>query len=206
MGTDWKDYVVTMFDLDAIKEQAPDGSGSVIMQCLYDLIKREMAGNGFDTVEKAYVWNDSVLLMASLDANESKYERILHDADKLKRKIDSIDKSFAVAVKGQPFPVPANEGATQNSRFVFIKASSYAFANCFEIPKHFKRYRRVRDWYVDGRIVKHIATPPSHIDTAMVRLLPNQEKRRVYAYDGYLWDQDSASIRAQCKAAAEGNS
>ena len=157
------------------------------MRNLHDLVENAMAQGEFCSVTRAYAWNDSVLLLAYVDIDGSDYERVLRDADQLKRKIDAVENSFAAAVKGQAFPPPTNANATRDSRFVFIEPSSYAFANCLRIPKHFKQHSRLHDWYIDGRIVEHIDTLPDRVDDAMVNLLPAGKERLVYAYDGYLW-------------------
>ena len=219
MGEGWTDCIVTFFDLAGVKKYAPSGTGSKLMQCLHDVVGRKMTEDGFETVAKAYVWNDSVLLLAHVDANGNRHERILRDADTLKREIDrEIDilkreirigkaaKSFAVAVKGLAIPPPVNPDAKRDPRFVYIEASSYAMANCFDIPKYFEEHAGIHDWYVDGRIVERAPSLRKEVVNRMVSLLPEREERPVYAYDGYLWDSASVSMRAECKDVAERDS
>jgi hypothetical protein len=108
-------------------------------------------------------------------------------ADAFKRKIDStIQKSFAVAVKGQTFPLLTN-AVTRTATVTVIEASSWAFANCFEIERKLRKFKK--DWYVDNRIAEHLnITQPSQKQS--LRLFPRNEPRTIHLYEGYLWNGD----------------
>lgn len=199
MGTDLTDCVVTVLDLVGVKNRAPDkGAGSATMRKLHRVVKAAMESDAFCSVRRAYTWNDSVLLLAYLGGDKEYCKRILCDANEFKRKIDDeVGESFAVAVMGQSFPTPTHTSATQASgtqerRFVYIESSSYAMANCLEIPGYFKKHKCVHDWYVDSRIVKKIDTLPEPSEEAKINLLPAQKERIIYAYDGYLWTDSSS--------------
>jgi len=91
-------------------------------------------------------------------------------------------------VKGQAFPPPPKYA---QDNFVFLQASSYAFANCFTIEKELgKKYQK--PWYVDCWIADHIKTPKRPMKEK-VKLMPYSRKRYVYIYDGYLWNNSEDS-------------
>lgn len=130
-----------------------------------------------------YVWNDAVLLLAYID-NKSDFNAILREADNLQRKLDEKFKpSYAIAVKGQAFPVQVD----REKRVTIIEASSYAMANCFRIEEKARREKWQKQWYVDSRIGRRIATtkPPQKEE---VKLLPGNKVRTIYLYDGHLWN------------------
>ena len=55
MGTDWKDCITIVFDLDGIKDRAPTGQGSRIMQDLHTVVAQAMDNKSrFPSVDRAY--------------------------------------------------------------------------------------------------------------------------------------------------------
>jgi len=180
----WNDCIVVLMDLIGVKRRALDGDSgaSALMRSFHGLVRREMA-RGLDALDHAYLWNDSVLLLAYVDDRSEAYKKAIHAADNLKRKVDATAPSYAVAVKGRTFPSSAGLDGT---RVTVIKASSYAMANCFAIESEAKSKRLRKAWYIDMRIARKVreALAPEWI---MVPLLPGGKHRRVYVHGGYLW-------------------
>jgi hypothetical protein len=183
----WSDCIVVLIDLIGIKKRALEGDSgaSASMRSFHNLVQREVCSD-LRTLDHAYLWNDSVLLFAYVNDRSGMYERAIHAADSLKRKIDLINPSYAIAVKGRAFPFHTGTGCT---KVTVIKASSYAMANCFEIEAEAKR-RKLHNkfWYIDVRIARKVyaAKAPDWID---VTLLPKGHRRRVYVHRGYLWNE-----------------
>ena len=193
MGSGLSDCVLALFDLVGIKKLAPDGDGSKQMRRLHGVVMDATASNGFDCLARAYTWNDSVLLLAHVN-NRNGYERILRDVSRFKRAlIDQVSESYCAVVKGKSFPSPQGPRALQNGRFVFIEASSYAMANCMDIPGRFKNNRH--QWYLDERVSRELdgllARPAYQL---RVPFLPSRKERYVYAYDS-LWLDDQRGVR-----------
>ena len=188
MGSGFQDCVVAVFDLVGIKGLAPDGDGSKQMRQLHDVVMHATAGNRFACIARAYTWNDSVLLLAYVDDHQHGYSCAMRDFYSLKGRIDEVAESYGVVVKGRSFPSPQGSTTSQNGRFVFIEASSYAMANCMDIPRHFKNDRH--QWYLDERVSRELrgllAQPASR---SKIPLLPTNEVRYVYSYDD-LWLDD----------------
>ena len=203
-----RECIVTVMDLPDIREltnnQVQKGQSPATK---FMLAMHRFASNKLVTLlqehDNAYVWTDSILLLAYLDNPQNTYERVIKEADRIKAELDkSLAKkgysrrSFAVAVKGQTFP---NSFEVQ-PRVVFVQASGYAMANCFEIPKLFrfpardatdsKTHKVSYEWYLDSRIYrkvensKGISQPQAERE---IQLLPKRRKRWVHAYAGYLW-------------------
>ena len=98
MGLDWRDCIFTFIDLPGVKKLAPsDGAGSKLMRQLHRLAAKEVPR--LATVAQAYVWNDSVLLLSFVDKRASSVVAAMKDADRFKRQVDNLKKSYAVAVK-----------------------------------------------------------------------------------------------------------
>lgn len=199
----WRDCIVVLMDLIGVKKRALEGdsAASVLMRSFHKLVRREMAGD-LGALDHAYVWNDSVLLLAYVDGRREAYEKAIHAADNLKRKVDVTAPSYAIAVKGRAFPSNAGPDGT---RVTVIKASSYAMANCFKIEAEAKRKRLHKAWYIDVRIARKVraAKAPEWI---AVRLLPLGKRRRVYVHGGYLWGGSNLSMNPtavpRCSASA----
>jgi len=112
----------------------------------------------------------------------------MHDADNLKKRIDKVRKSYAIAVKGQAFPsTPSHAINGTSPRVTVIEASSWAMANCFKIEKLARRWRK--SWYIDERIAKKIQTNQV-CQKHKVKMYPDGQQRSVHAYKNYLWSDD----------------
>lgn len=183
MGDDWKNNIVTYIDLIGIKELIEQGNSvaSLKMQefhkTIFNFTKNEMKYH-----ENAYIWNDSVVLLAYIDDQYLQVKDVMQAADNIKKKIDQICNSYAISVKGKSFPEPSTN---EQPKFVFLKATSYAFANCFKIEDELgEKYKK--PWYVDGRISKKIQSQQT-FQIEKVSMRPNGKKRNIFLYDGYLW-------------------
>jgi len=182
VGEEWRDCMVTLYDLVGVKKLAPEsGAGSALMRRLHGTVAEALTDD-LPTVHRAYCWNDSVLLLSYLGAGKGAPADVLRDADRLKKRIDHIANSYAVAVRGQAFPPPP--GAPPPPRVNILEASSYAMANCLVIEKELKHLKKA--WYIDGRLARHIRTS-QRASRHSVALLPSGKSRSVYVYDGYLW-------------------
>jgi len=101
----WRDCIVVLMDLIATKKRAQEGNraASASMRSFHQLVRREMTA-GLCALDHAYVWNDSVLLLAYVDDRPRAYEAAIHAADDLKRRVDATARCYAIAVKGRAFP------------------------------------------------------------------------------------------------------
>lgn len=184
----WADCIVSFFDLIGIRKKIRPGDtqASKLMQNLQLVVRKSM----FDAMpshDKAYVWNDSALFLAFPSFN-SDYEKIMRELNAIKPKLDDICQCYAICVKGQAMPESVCQYDTrevEEPRFVFLKASSYALANCFEIEKELKKLKM--DWYVDRRIVDKIPNFPKG-DRYDVMMLPTNRKRGIYVLKGKIWE------------------
>ena len=192
MGSGFQDCIVAVFDLVGIKKLAPDGTGGKQMRRLHDVVLHA-AGDGFDCITRAYTWNDSVLLLAYVNNHQDGYACVLREFSRLKSRIDQVSESYGVVVKGKSLPSPQCPSTSQDDRFVFIEASSYAMANCMDIPGRFKNNHH--EWYLDERVsqklVGLLARPASQLK---VPLLPTGEERYIYAYDKLWLDDDQGGV------------
>lgn len=181
----WRDCLVVLMDLIGVKKRAIEGDtgASALMRSFHELVHQEMVG-GLRSLDHAYIWNDSVLLFAYVKKTSLAYERILRAADELKRKVDTVAPSYAIAVKGRAFPSHAN---SDPRRVTVIKASSYAMANCFEIEVEAKKKELRSAWYVDVRIARHVPAARA-AEWVAVPLLPRGKRRRVYRHAGSMWN------------------
>jgi len=181
----WRDCIVVLMDLIGVKNRALEGdsAASELMRSFHRLVRREMASDRLGALAHAYVWNDSVLLLAYVDGRPDAYEKAIRDADTLKRQIDAMAPSYAVAVKGRAFPSAAD---STGARITVIEASSYAMANCFEIEATAKCKKLRKAWYIDTRIASKVAAARAQ-EWFNVSLLPSGRCRRVYIHDGPLW-------------------
>lgn len=156
-------------------------------QTVYNETINEMA-----THEHSYTWNDSVLLSAYTDDAYTNITKIMKEADNLKKKVDRIQKCYAISVKGMSFSEPCYysghlfEGSNiEQPKFVYLKASSYAFTNCYDIERILGKKHK-KSWYVDERIVKELQIAKASVIDEFT-MLPGKEKRNIHMYDSYLW-------------------
>lgn len=160
-----------------------------IMQCFHQTVYGQV-NEIMKKHEHAYTWNDSVLLVAYIDENYSGLLDIMKELDNLKKRIDEKSKCYAISVKGMTFSEPLCWGGHQfvgqidQPKFVFLKASSYAFSNCFEIEK--KLGQRKKSWYIDERIASRFDLKKKY-EVESISMLPSGTDRNVYLLDGYLW-------------------
>jgi hypothetical protein len=203
----WRECIVTLIDVVGVKKLAkrPDTRASDLMRAIHHLVLDEMT-NGLPAHSTAYVWNDSVLLLAYLNSSAGAAEVILREADALKRQLDALARgshaqiSYAISVQGQVFPDPGGleprgVPTEKEVRTVVIKASSYAMANCFLIEEHLGKNSR-KPWYLDSRLAIGLKTDRGPILKQKLKLLPGGKERNVYAYAGYLWGSNGILPRA----------
>jgi hypothetical protein len=181
------DCILVLMDLIGIKKRALEGDAkaSAVMRSFHELVEEEMITE-LSALDHAYVWNDSVLLLAYVNEESQRYQDAMRAADALKRKVDSISRSYAIAVKGRAFRTKTTD---RNQRVTVIRASSYAMANCFEIEAQARAKKLRNAWYVDVRIAREV--PETKATTWIsVIMLPGGKRRRVYVHNGYLWKAD----------------
>jgi len=157
--------------------------------------------------EEVCFWNDSVLLVGCVDASAEKHERIMREVCVIKKAVDKVKRSYAICVKGQPFPPPYGESniVTGKPRCIYLHASSLAFSNCFMIEEEVKKMKWKKDWYIDNRIIKKINThQPDR--THVLHLWPRERKCTLHMYIGTFWaskgddgnaQQDKYSVRGE---------
>lgn len=192
----WKNSIVSYIDLIGIQEMADQGGSAATdaMRKMHSLVEGIM-NNEMKNHDHCYLWNDSVLLLSYLDSpyrpNISENE-ILEEVDSLKKKIDSICQSYAIAVMGRIFPEefppqPAvfNGQIGEQPRTIKLKASSYAMGNCFKIEAQLGSELK-KPWYIDSRIASKLDTKQD-CEKHPVRMLPKREERDIHVYEGYLW-------------------
>ena len=190
--SNWPDCVVSYFDLIGIRKMitAANSKASDLMRNFHVLVYKSI-NTDMPAHHNVYAWNDSAMFLAFLQ-NDGDYEIVMRELNALKPIVDSICPSYAICVKGQAIPEPACGYGTEANgqpRFVFLKTSSYAFANCFEVEKELSRRKRLRmDWYVDSRIARKIPTFPK-CDRHAVAMLPSGRKRSVHVLKGSIWEQ-----------------
>ncbi len=183
----WKDCVVSLIDFIGVKKMAEGRKkrASRIMRKMHAEAVAQMHG-GLPLHAHAYIWNDSILLLAFLD-QVHRPEPIMREVDGLKRKLAHLGKSYAISIKGQVFPdLAASISNECSGRATVIKASSFAMANCFRVEECIAK-KRMKPWYVDSRLALKIRTSQA-CTTVPVKLLPGPKTREVYVYDGYLWE------------------
>jgi len=180
--SDWRDCIVILIDLIGVKRLASKGNSraSDLMRCFHEAVRQEMR-TGLTSLDHAYVWNDAVLLLAYADDRSGALQESLRDAARLKRRVDIVAQSYAIAVKGQVFPRPSRH-IDHDTRVTVIRASSYAMANCFEIEAEVKRKKLRKAWYVDERIVNELHMNAE--ESITVELLPSSKGRKIYMYSG----------------------
>lgn len=180
MGSEWRDCVVSLMDLVGVRAQAKEAKASTQMRKLHRALLEAVGARKY-SFARAYAYNDAVLLLSYVEDKES-LQTVMREVDELKKSLDKIGKSYAIAVKGQAFP--AIRKTPVDERIVIIETSSWAMANCFEIEKQLRRLRK--SWYVDERIAKHLSTDASS-QTHQLAMYPTGRRRGVYVYSGYLW-------------------
>lgn len=191
MKEEWKKCILSYIDIIGVKALAKDSRGSSIMRslqcCVTDGFEKHLLRH-----DHAYVWNDSVLVIAFLKNEPGEKMRLLREVNDFKRHLDkTLDmRSFAVVVEGRIFPAneylpgPELNGA-DSSKVTVLKTSSWAMANCFEIERELRRLKLKKNWYIDSRVTKGLRRPSR--EDMQVTLLPANRKRALSMYDDYLW-------------------
>jgi hypothetical protein len=180
---------VSYFDLIDIRNMITAGNSkaSDLMRQFHVLVYKSI-NIDMPTHRHAYAWNDSAMFLA-LPKNDGDYETIMRELNTVKPKLDDICHSYAICVKGQAMPEPVcgyGAEADGQSRFVFLRTSSYAFTNCFEVEEQLKSLEM--DWYVDSRIARKIPSFPKS-DRHAVPMWPSRRKRNVHVLKGSIWRQ-----------------
>lgn len=191
----WKDCVVSLIDLVGVKKMAwgRKGQASGAMQSMHAEVVAAMNA-GLQLHSHAYVWNDSVLLLAFLDESH-RPEPILREVEGLKRRLEHLGKNYAIAIQGQVFPdLALNAPSKRPARTTVIRASSFAMANCFHVEECIGRRLR-KPWYVDSRLAGKILTTQTFVKKS-IDLLPGPNTREIFVYDGYLW-RDGPNQKSQ---------
>ncbi len=148
-------YCPAYLHLVNAKHGASTGQASKRMQQFHCLVVRELKDRSLQSIVHTYTWNDSALVVSKVDKSPGSFGQALRDLHGFKKAIDNLldtlCPSFAIAVKGQTFPL--NEPSA-NLRATILQTSSWAMANCFEIEKVLRREQA--SWYVDTRIVRKV--------------------------------------------------
>lgn len=186
MGKVWHDCIIVLIDLVGARERADCGLASNQMRALHRTIVREIETGNYSFVH-AYAYNDSVLTMSFVDKTSESFAKAMRDADALKKQVDRIQTSYAIAVKGRAFP--SELGSSKHAPVTVIEASSWAMANCFEIEKELRRLRK--SWYLDSRIAKRLQLSQLS-QKHRVKMYPSGSERAVHVFNGYLWANDDA--------------
>jgi hypothetical protein len=192
MDEEWKKCILSYIDIIDVKKHAKNGNGSSIMRNLHSKTTEGFRQH-LSNHDHAYVWNDSVLIVAYLKDQRGEKMKLLREVNDFKRYLDTalVMPSFAVVVEGMTFPSTGSSPGSgvddaNSSKVTVLKASSWAMANCFEIERELGGL--MKDWYIDSRVTKGFTKRlrrPSRIE--QVRLLPANRKRAVLMYDDYLW-------------------
>ena len=175
--TGWPPCIVTMFDMVGTKSKSKNGVASSLMRKMHGFAIRAI-NNDLPYHDHGYVWNDSVLLL-SHKTTASDRQHVIQELIDFKSNMEKFcgQKFYAICVKGKTFP---NHNIEKNGRAIFLRTSSWAMANCFEIEKCFNKKHKM-DWYLDSWITNGIVlNNPDAIDH--VRLLPNNEERAIHLY------------------------
>lgn len=189
---DWKHCIVSYIDLIDVKKEldAQKHRGISMMkqlhQIVYEQVNSSMAHHAY-----AYSWNDSVILLAYLNGQPKPFEPIMREVNELKQRINDFCRCYSIDVKGMAIPEPIQfhnqvipGSIVDQSRHVYIKASSMALANCFTIEAELGKYKK--SWYVDSWIAEEIDIDQRPL-IRRITMLPTRRPRRVFMYDRNLW-------------------
>lgn len=191
--SDWRDCIVSYFDLAGIGEKISAGNSeaSDLMQRMHQVVLRKVS-TGMPMHAHVYAWNDSALFLAFLKS-DTDYEGVMRELNSVKEELDAVCPCYGICVKGQSMPEPqpvlehAFAGTARQPRFIFLRTSSYAFANCFTIEKELGKEKKLQmDWYVDSRISDKIPSFPK-CESHAVKMLPGNKERSVRVLKGRIW-------------------
>jgi hypothetical protein len=182
-----QDCIVSLIDLDhTMTRQSP----SKLMRKLHQRVS-DFAHN-LAWHDEVCFWQDSVLLLASVNSTKDSYKRAMNDVKSMKDTVNELRACHAVSVKGRSFR-PPNLPCHNKPRTIYLSASSFAFTNCSTIEKELKDWEA--DWYIDSRIVKKINARRGDFTPRQITLLPARTKpRNIHGYIGsfFLPDQGAA--------------
>jgi len=184
---EWQHSIVSYLDLVDIKDLIKKGNSiaSSEMRDFHQFIQKK-ALEKLPLHKNIYVWNDSILFLSFTGEGYSLYEPIMKELDTFKAVIDKRWRCYAISVKGKTFPPPSNQ-ETAGDKFVYLRASSFAFANCFAIEAEGKKIKGKKpSWYVDIRIVKHIKTS-TQFKRKLITMQPTERPRTIFMYYDHLW-------------------
>ena len=180
--------IVSYIDIIGIKEKLlEEKSDSIsIMKNVHQIVYG-LSSTGMDNHDHVYSWNDSILLLATIKNDRDNRKNIINEIIQIRQRIAQISPCYIICVKGMTIPGPLrftgdvySGQLTDQPRHIYIKASSMAFANCFEIEKKCKKHKK--NWYIDERIIKGLNLKSSTL-TCQVAMLPSNKKRKIYMYD-----------------------
>jgi hypothetical protein len=177
----FQDCIVSLLDLNDFRKSLTKKSKQAVrtMRMFHKLVdERASTMNAHDEV---CFWQDSVLLLASVNPSQRSYERVMNDVLTLKKAIDSIHSCHAICVKGQSFPDLRQNINNARPRIIYLSASSLAFTNCFDVEHHLKAFKA--DWYIDSRITAKIKTRLADY-TRKISLLPRSTERDIHVFHG----------------------
>ena len=187
----WKDCIVSLIDVIGMRTiiAKGDSEGSLAMRRFWEIVEADVTHH-MSAHQHAYCANDSVWLLADVSEGAEAYAAALREVATLKEAIDTFHRSYAICVKGQPFPPPLPIPNTSRTRgnqpeFVYLRISSYAWANCHEIEKIFQKYEnksRRADWYIDERIAQKIPALPKPHGQHKITMLPEGNEREIYLF------------------------
>lgn len=106
MGLTWRDCIVTMIDLVGTKDKARGGRGSALMHNLHGLVIRSKPD--LPSVQKAYTWNDSVLLLSFVTASVASYAAAMSDAHLMKHRVDKLESASRWPLRAKLFLLRQN--------------------------------------------------------------------------------------------------
>jgi len=178
----YRDCILSFLDLDDIKKilRRKSSAGIRILRDFHKLVAArapKLAAH-----DEICFWQDSVLLVAYVDATTDAYTGVMSEVKVLKEAIDTILPSHAVCVKGRTFPYKDIQSSQTRPRVIYLSASSLAFSNCFHIENELGRDFRA-DWYIDTRIIRKVtARKEDHVK--LVELLPRNKRRNIHMYHG----------------------
>lgn len=184
--------IISYIDLIDIKNMIQSGKEEAVktMQSVHRVVYGQV-NEKMPNHAHAYTWNDSVLLLAYINSNlQGSVVDVMKEVNALKKKIDEINNSYCICVEGMPMAEPLAYqgnvfvGNSNQPKYTHIKASSMAFANCFEVEKELSKHKM--GWYVDGRINDRLNLK-LQCKEEEVKLLPDNGKRKIYMYKNYLW-------------------
>ncbi|HVN96881.1 MAG TPA: hypothetical protein VMT62_10655 [Syntrophorhabdaceae bacterium] len=185
--SNWEDCIVSYFDLiDTRKTIASENSEATELMRQLHALTHKSINIDMPFHRHAYAWNDSAIFLAFPKTNGD-YETVMRELNEVKPRFDEIRHSYAICVKGQAIPEPPCAYGTEvngQPKFIFLKASGYAFKNCFTVEERLKKHGM--DWYIDSWITRKIRNFPK-TDRCKVAMLPTNRKRAICILKGQIW-------------------